>query len=251
VVFVILFSSSQAQSTGNANFDNCMLMGANWPTCDESKLSPPQQKLVRQQTLKLNFDTCMLMGEDWAQCDKSKLTSQQTREVHQKSLKLNLDTCKLMGEDWVQCKKNLLSPEQKTVVRKASLEINFQWCSTFGTDSSLCKKSQLTKNQISQISKSEKNLSNLEKYLYRNQNLNSAKFTRYETLEFKSIVGTPKSQTLRYSPQFEISKNTFCAENGSCLGDISMITGNPKTIFITGYVRKDGTYVRSHYRSKR
>lgn len=215
-VFVILFSSSQAQSTGNANFDNCMLMGANWPTCDESKLSPPQQKLVRQQTLKLNFDTCMLVGEDW-----------------------------------VQCKKNLLSPEQKKAVRKASLEINFQWCSTFGTDSSLCKKSQLTKNQISQISKSEKNLSNLEKYLYRNQNLNSAKFTRYETLEFKSIVGTPKSQTLRYSPQFEISKNTYCAENGSCLGDISMITGNPKTIFITGYVRKDGTYVRSHYRSKR
>jgi hypothetical protein len=41
-----------------------------------------------------------------------------------------------------------------------------------------------------------------------------------------------------------------CAENGSCYGDISATTGRPKTVSVGGYYRKDGTYVRGHYRSK-
>jgi hypothetical protein len=41
-----------------------------------------------------------------------------------------------------------------------------------------------------------------------------------------------------------------CAENGSCSGDLSAYTGRPKTVHVRGYYRKDGTYVRSHYRSR-
>ena len=41
-----------------------------------------------------------------------------------------------------------------------------------------------------------------------------------------------------------------CAENGSCYGDISSYNGKAKTVHIKGYYRKDGTYVRGHYRSK-
>ena len=40
-----------------------------------------------------------------------------------------------------------------------------------------------------------------------------------------------------------------CAENGSCYGDSSTINGMPKTNHINGYFRRDGTYVRGHYRS--
>jgi hypothetical protein len=40
-----------------------------------------------------------------------------------------------------------------------------------------------------------------------------------------------------------------CAENGSCYGDISNINGMPKTNQVNGYFRRDGTYVRGHYRS--
>lgn len=39
------------------------------------------------------------------------------------------------------------------------------------------------------------------------------------------------------------------AENDSYYGEISDLTGRPKTVFVQGYYRKDGTYVRSHYRS--
>jgi hypothetical protein len=51
---------------------------------------------------------------------------------------------------------------------------------------------------------------------------------------------------------FPASTSTYgCAENGSCYGDISNITGAPKTIAVQGYYRSDGTYVRGHYRSRR
>jgi hypothetical protein len=40
-----------------------------------------------------------------------------------------------------------------------------------------------------------------------------------------------------------------CSENGSCYGDISNINGMPKTNHVNGYFRRDGTYVRGHYRS--
>jgi cell division septation protein DedD len=46
-----------------------------------------------------------------------------------------------------------------------------------------------------------------------------------------------------------VSDKPSCAENGSCYGDISPSTGRPKTVHVQGYYRKDGTYVRGHYRS--
>jgi hypothetical protein len=55
------------------------------------------------------------------------------------------------------------------------------------------------------------------------------------------------------SPAVAEPKQSFyprCAENGSCYGDISSYTGRPKTVHVRGYFRKDGTYVRSHYRSR-
>lgn len=39
------------------------------------------------------------------------------------------------------------------------------------------------------------------------------------------------------------------AENGSYYGQISTKTGAPKTTYVHGYFRKNGTYVRSYYRS--
>ena len=46
------------------------------------------------------------------------------------------------------------------------------------------------------------------------------------------------------------SYDSGCAENGSCYGDISRRTGRPKTVRVKGYYRRDGTYVRGHYRSR-
>lgn len=40
------------------------------------------------------------------------------------------------------------------------------------------------------------------------------------------------------------------AENGSYRGELSADTGRPKTTYVRGYFRKDGTYVQSHFRSR-
>ena len=50
--------------------------------------------------------------------------------------------------------------------------------------------------------------------------------------------------------RFSYSSLGRCAENGSCYGDTSILTGRAKTVSVRGYYRSDGTYVRGHYRSK-
>ena len=53
------------------------------------------------------------------------------------------------------------------------------------------------------------------------------------------------------TPRVTVPVNTgtgLCAENGSCYGDAND-NGVPKTVHVNGYYRKDGTYVRGHYRS--
>ena len=60
---------------------------------------------------------------------------------------------------------------------------------------------------------------------------------------------TTPSPLVRPFPK--IQRNTGCAENGSCYGDMSQTTGLSKTTHVRGYYRKDGTYVRGHYRSRR
>jgi hypothetical protein len=40
-----------------------------------------------------------------------------------------------------------------------------------------------------------------------------------------------------------------CSESGSCYGDISTITGMPRTTYVNGYTRSNGTQVRGYYRS--
>lgn len=57
-------------------------------------------------------------------------------------------------------------------------------------------------------------------------------------------LSLPKSYSYqRYGTRLPI------AENDSYYGQISETTGRPKTVHVRGYYRKDGTYVRSHYRS--
>ena len=51
------------------------------------------------------------------------------------------------------------------------------------------------------------------------------------------------------SHQNNTMEKASVGENGSYYGEISTKTGRPKTTYVNGYYRKDGTYVRGHYRS--
>jgi hypothetical protein len=62
-------------------------------------------------------------------------------------------------------------------------------------------------------------------------------------------VAPTNSSTLTF-PSTATAPRFGCEENGSCYGDISPSTWKPKTVHVQGYFRKDGTYVRGHYRSR-
>jgi hypothetical protein len=61
------------------------------------------------------------------------------------------------------------------------------------------------------------------------------------TLGLPTAGGSPKTIAPSLVPE-------WCAENGSCYGDISTATGQPKTVAVQSYYRHDGTYVRGHFR---
>lgn len=77
---------------------------------------------------------------------------------------------------------------------------------------------------------------------------------------FQSAV-TPQPINQSSSLSDNLSSNTnlnpstttpsgYCG-NSNYYGAISCVTGLPKTQYVSGYLRKDGTYVRPYYRSKR
>jgi len=68
----------------------------------------------------------------------------------------------------------------------------------------------------------------------------------FKPIQIPALAGEP---TVSGEPH--VPSNVGCAENGSCYGDISTATGRPRDTYVHGYVRRDGTYVRSHYRSHR
>lgn len=69
-----------------------------------------------------------------------------------------------------------------------------------------------------------------------------AELARYSTYAAPSKLGS-------YSSAYFSRIAAPAAENGSYYGELSELTGRPKTVYVRSYFRSDGTYVRSHYRS--
>ena len=78
--------------------------------------------------------------------------------------------------------------------------------------------------------------------------------TSTEVIQDASQNVTPTISHNDVTTQDAANQNVYaspCAENGSCYGDVSSVTGLPKTTHVDGYYRKNGTYVRGYYRSHR
>lgn len=68
----------------------------------------------------------------------------------------------------------------------------------------------------------------------------------------KPIYSSSTSKNQSSTSTVNTNKNASYMSSGTAsgYGEISQLTGKPKTVHVKGYYRKDGTYVRSHYRSK-
>jgi micrococcal nuclease len=85
---------------------------------------------------------------------------------------------------------------------------------------------------------------------YPANNSQDAKTTSEPESSSPSIKPQPsyRSPSYVFPSAAPVSKPSV-AENGSSYGEISQRTGRPKTVYVQSYVRRDGTYVRSHFRS--
>ena len=118
-----------------------------------------------------------------------------------------------------RCDSSLLTDAQRDAVRQAKLSRNFYNCRTGVTYR--CDSSLLTDAQRDAVTA-----------------------TRQPRA---GSLAVPSTSAVREAAKVSAPG---CAENGSCYGDISEATGRPKMVHVNGYYRRDGTYVRGHYRSR-
>ena len=101
-------------------------------------------------------------------------------------------------------------------------------------------------NSFFRIYYTEKKVSNVP--TFKSSWVNPAKTQNKKDLSIYSLV--PKLYGKKQQKAYSYGYSYGCAENGSCYGDMSRHTNRPKTIRVKGYYRKNGTYVRGHYRSR-
>jgi micrococcal nuclease len=77
----------------------------------------------------------------------------------------------------------------------------------------------------------------------------SAVESTYQAQPTQTYVSPPRASYLIPSTPPRFDPGPRVAENGSYYGEISERTGRPKTVQVQGYTRRDGTYVRGHFRS--
>ena len=133
----------------------------------------------------------------------------------------NLNTC-LRGSYAALCNHGVLSAEDAQRVRAAEYQANLNTCLR-GSYAALCNHGVLSAEEAQRVNAAEIAANTISSRGQPTQSLNAPTLSPTSPL---------------------------CAENGSCYGDTSALTGRPKTVPVEGYYRKDGTYVRGHYRSK-
>jgi hypothetical protein len=150
-----------------------------------------------------------LSGEYSARCNHQLLNGAEAAQVQAAERAANLRTC-LSGEYPVLCNHQLLNGAEAAQVQAAERAANLRTCAS-GEYPALCNHQLLSATEAAQT----------------------------ETISTANTQKAPNASGV----------TPVCEENGSCYGDISQATGRPKTVDVHGYYRKDGTYVRGHYRS--
>lgn len=269
---LFLATNAFAQNVGHdKNFSNC---NNGYMGCNPSLLTDSQRAQVEQSGLQRNFNNC---NNGYMGCTPSLLNETQRGQVERSALQRNFNNCK---NGYMGCTPSLLTDVQRTQVEQSALQRNYNNCNNGYMG---CNPSRLSDTQQAQVQKSaiDRNVRNC-KNGYMGCNLAllptgvlteprkartstaTTKPAREPTQQLDAPQSVYPSTYTQASPQPTYTPPAVaptpiatpnvavigCAENGSCYGDISAATGRAKTVHVDSYVKKDGTYVRGHYRSK-
>ena len=180
-----------------------------------------------------NLSTC-LQGYP-ALCEHSRLTPSEASRVAEAEHEQNLSTC-LQGYPAL-CEHSRLTPSEASRVAEAEHEQNLSTC--LQGYPALCEHSRLTPSEASRVAEAE-----------HEQNLSTC-LQGYSALCDHSRLTPSEASKVDAGARASTAGPLLVpgvAENGSYYGEPNA-NGVPKTVRVNGYYRKDGTYVRGHYRS--
>jgi hypothetical protein len=243
-------SAVSGQGLSDRNVDYCLRLGSDNILCNSSALTPSQRITADATAHRINLDYCLRLGSDNILCKPSRLTAEERGQADASARRINDDYCQRLGSDNILCKPSLLSPDERVQADASSRRINRDYCARLGSDNILCKPSLLTADERAEAVATTRRI-NRDNCLRLGSNSILCK-AELLTPDERAAADAPGQRT---SPQSASGESTSgsaapaCEENGSCYGDTSDATGRPKTVDVHGYTRKDGTYVRGHYRS--
>ena len=237
----LLTTAQQAQvhkSQHSRNFRSC---DSGYSSCDLTLLTQQQHDKVKLSALARNFASC---DRGYSGCDTALLTAAQRAQVDASGRTRNFHSC---NSGYSGCDASILTDVQRTTVTESASRRNAYNCQK---GYSSCVHTVRTSESLSSApgrSSSSPHARTRDTYITGGQQAS------FETA--KSASTKPKAPTALGPDAVEtvvlpVAAGPTCAENGSCYGDISSATLRPKTTHVSGYTRRDGTYVRGHYRSK-
>lgn len=248
IVYALPLSAHAADTAQNLR--TC-LAGTYPSLCDHAGLTNEQLVMVRDVEYSANYRTCAT-GSYPSLCRHDVLSPADGERVRAAEHQANLRTC-ITGSYPTLCRHDILNDDDRESVRQAEYSTNLRQCLT-GSYPTLCRHDVLTGEDAGRVKVAEyqANLKTcLSPYSYgcRHEMLTKDDAAKVASVARPSNTGSTYTGTA--APSYPTLPNSGCAENGSCYGDISNITGLSKTVPVRGYYRKDGTYVRGHYRSHR
>jgi len=213
--------------------------------CNHSLLRADDAESVAQAEYRRNYQTC-LQGYAY-NCTHRKLSHTDLERVKAAEYQRNLQTC-LQGYRY-NCRHGDLQGDDRQRVVEAEYGRNLQTC--LQGYSYNCRHGELSSADSPRVTSAER--------ARNDRSSRSKQIWAAKASEVRDVFGTSSASVSaptnllsvpQSAPARSASTYSGCAENGSCYGDLSTLTGRPKTVHVGGYFRSDGTYVRGHYRSK-
>lgn len=168
-----------------------------------------------------------------ALCDHTQLTPTEAVSVASAEHDRNLRTC-LSGYSAL-CDHGLLTTSEAQSVAIAEHERNLRTC--LSGYSALCDHALLTSSEANSVRVAE-----------HDRNLSVCTSNYNGLCDRNLLTPTEASKIVVPPPNPPSALTPGVAENGSYYGEPNK-NGVPKTVHVDGYYRKNGTYVRGHYRS--
>lgn len=199
-----------------------------------SAAAPAAGQTMSADDYRRNLEACR--GGIDAACYRSLLTPSDRVSVEAAVADRNAVACRL---GYSTCRRALLPASEVVALDEAAYRANYNGCRF---SSAPCRWDALTAVDREEI-----------ETLFYNANVAACEARAASCRPEKLKLGHPLYSAIGArleGPSAAPVAQPTCVERDDCASEVAVGTGRPKTVFVRGYYRKDGVYVRPYRRSK-